>query len=127
MPLIEIADVKATQTALKSEDPAVRRAAFIVLDQIGGGQLPASEAVALLADGNTRLWNTGQWILGRHPEWSDDLTKWFQARADEPVQRGSLVPQLKFLAPGASGRELLAALARSSKRGKSMAKLCGGV
>ncbi len=118
--LIEIADVKATESALKSTDPAVRRAGFIVMDQIGVNLVPASDAVALLGEGNTRLWGTGQWILSRHPEWSDDLTKWFRTQADDPTQRGSLAPQLRFLVPGVSGRELLASLARSTERGPAL-------
>ncbi len=115
--LIEIGDVASARAAINAADPAQRRAGYIVLDQIQGGQLAAGDVVPLLADGNARLWGTGQWILGRHPEWSDAVTRWFRKQADIPGVRGALETQLRFLAPGASGRDLLAELGRSPERG----------
>ncbi len=71
--LIEINDPKATLAGLDSESASVRRAALIALDQMDGGGLTRERVARLLADADAPLLAAIVDVLGRKPEWADEL------------------------------------------------------
>ena len=78
--LIEIADRDGTAKGLKSDNPLIRRAALVALDQMDDGKLDAATVTPYLTSANPTLRETATWIVGRHPEWADKLVDWFRAR-----------------------------------------------
>lgn len=78
--LIEIADATATRTGLGAENPFVRRAALIALDQMDGGDLRAADVAPLLAAEDPVLKSTAVWVAGHHAEWGEELTGFFRDR-----------------------------------------------
>lgn len=83
--LIEIGDVAGLRSFSTAENPAVRRAALLVLDQIGNGQALASTDVApWLNAPDKALRETAQWIARRHPQWGGELAGYFRKRLTAP-------------------------------------------
>ncbi len=78
--LIEISAREATAQGLSSENPRVRRAALMALDQMRDGKLPASAVTPLLASTNPVLKDTANWIVGRHGDWASALAGFFEER-----------------------------------------------
>lgn len=115
--LVEIGDSASLRSALSSGEAARRRAALIALDQIENGGLKSGDVLPLLAEGNGALWQAARWIIGRHPEWSEQLVGWFREQLASPATRGIVASQLRFLAPSENGRILLAETARSGSAG----------
>jgi putative heme-binding domain-containing protein len=61
-----------------SGSPLRVRAALLALDQMPGGNLKSAQVVPLLASTNVPLRDTAVWIIGRHPEWGDEMARWIQ-------------------------------------------------
>jgi putative membrane-bound dehydrogenase-like protein len=78
--LIEISAREATVQGLSSENPRVRRAALLALDQMRDGRLSASVVTPLLSSTNPVLKDTADWIIGRHSDWASALAGFFQER-----------------------------------------------
>jgi putative membrane-bound dehydrogenase-like protein len=76
--LIEIAARDATAQGLQSENPRIRRAALVALDQMHDGRLPVDAVTPLLVSANPVLKDTSNWIAGRHSEWGHALAGFFQ-------------------------------------------------
>ena len=78
--LIEISAREATAQGLSSENPRVRRAALVALDQMRDGRLPASAVTPLLVSTNPVLKDTANWIISRHSDWGSALAGFFRER-----------------------------------------------
>ncbi|MEX0678608.1 MAG: PVC-type heme-binding CxxCH protein [Pirellulales bacterium] len=72
--LIEINQREATLAGLQHENPKVRRAALIALAQMDSGNLTRELVAPLLATDDAALLRSIIEILGKHPEWGDELT-----------------------------------------------------
>jgi putative membrane-bound dehydrogenase-like protein len=75
--LIEIGVADGIVAGLKSKSVLVRQSCLIALDQVGG-KLDVHAVLALLKSDDTKA--MAQWILGRHPEWADELAKVIRKR-----------------------------------------------
>lgn len=86
--LIEIDDRESTQAGLNSEHPGVRRAALIALDQMSAGNLTRQQFAPLLASDDGPLLRAVIDVLGKHPDWTVELTDtlagWLEADAPSP-------------------------------------------
>jgi putative membrane-bound dehydrogenase-like protein len=78
--LIEISARESTAHGLSSQNPRVRRAALIALDQMADGQLNASAVTPLLASTNPVLKDAANWIVARHSDWGSGLAGFFRER-----------------------------------------------
>ncbi|HET6882115.1 MAG TPA: PVC-type heme-binding CxxCH protein [Pirellulales bacterium] len=110
--LIEIADPQATIGDLESNRPLVQRAALIALDQMPDGGLTAHRVTRFLSVSDRELRRSAAWILGRHPEWADELADYLAARlGDEGLSAddcAELANQLGTFAESAKIQDLLA-------------------
>jgi putative membrane-bound dehydrogenase-like protein len=110
--LIEIADREGTAAGLKSENPLVRRAALVALDQMEGSRLDTATVAAELASKDPVLKETAVWIAGRHPEWGTALGGYLRGRLDAhdlaPAERDELTGQLARFARSAGVQAMLA-------------------
>ncbi|MDG3007881.1 PVC-type heme-binding CxxCH protein [Paludisphaera mucosa] len=111
--LIQIGDPPATAVGLRSASPRVRRAALMALDQMDGGGLDARKTAALLADPDPGVKEAAAWIIGRRPEWGQDLAGFFGDRLSRedlaPADRATMEGQLARNAAAPAVRDLLAA------------------
>jgi putative membrane-bound dehydrogenase-like protein len=72
--LIEIADGEGTSAGLGSNNPRVRRAAMMALDQMDPrGPLDPQAVARELSSPDPMLRETASWIAARHAEWGDSL------------------------------------------------------
>jgi putative membrane-bound dehydrogenase-like protein len=78
--LLEIADPKATAEGLRSEHPAVRRAALVALDGMEKGDLRPERVIPLFSSPDARLNETAWWIAGRHPDWAAEAAGFLRDR-----------------------------------------------
>jgi putative heme-binding domain-containing protein len=115
--LVEIGESEPLRAAFASGPATRRRAALIALDQLPGDLLASADVLPLLAEGDTRLWQAAQWIVGRHPEWSSSMVGWFRDQINQASTRGAAAQQLRFLVPSAEGRELLGEIAHRPSLG----------
>jgi putative membrane-bound dehydrogenase-like protein len=110
--LIEIADREGTALGLKSDNPRVRRAALIALDQMDEGKLSAATVAALLTSTEPSIKETASWIVGRHPEWGGDLAGFLRDRLNNKeltaAERDELTRHLARFAKSAAVQQLLA-------------------
>ena len=81
--LIELNDIPATEQGLGSDNPRVRRAALIAIDQMPGGGLKSDQVIPLLASNRDIDQDTANWLLKQHPEWGDDLAGWFTRQFEQ--------------------------------------------
>ena len=113
--------------------PGMQRIGLIALDQMDGHSLKPADTVLFLDAGIVpnapdgiggkfqlgfdlanapRLRETAQWILGRHPEWGEELAGWFRHELGAPnpnsARRAQLHAQFSILTRGESGQQLLA-------------------
>ncbi len=99
--LIEIADPDGTANGLRASSPHTRRAALIALDQMPGGGLTPETVTPLLADDEPILKQTASWIAGHHPEWGEELARYFRwrlaLRGVGSEERAELIRQLSKL------------------------------
>ncbi len=56
----------------------IQRVAMIALDQMDGAPLRKDHLQAFLTSADTALRNTGIWVAGHHPEWTDIVTEYIQ-------------------------------------------------
>ena len=82
--LMEIDDPGATAEGLRSENPRVRRAALIAMDQMRHGHLDVGTVVPLLDSRNPVLKDTAVWIVSRHHDWGGGLAGVFDNRLKNP-------------------------------------------
>jgi putative heme-binding domain-containing protein len=111
--LIEIANAKVTAAGLQSDNPRVRRAALVALDQMDGGGLKSESVTRELASPNSQLKEIAWWIAGRHPEWAAAVTGFLRDRLTAsneltPAARDELVQHLSRFAGSDSIQQLLA-------------------
>jgi putative membrane-bound dehydrogenase-like protein len=93
--LIEIANRPVLTKALGSDDPVVRRASLIALDQTDDGSLRPQTVAGLLKDTDARVQAAALEALAHHPAWAKDVLgvvrDWFgkglSAGADEDARR----------------------------------------
>ncbi len=71
--LIEIGDREPLQKCSNNENPKVRRACLVALDQLGE-KIDPKVVIAAIKSPDAELSETAWWIAGRHPEWVADLT-----------------------------------------------------
>jgi putative membrane-bound dehydrogenase-like protein len=109
--LIEIADHTGTAKGLKSENPRIKRAALIALDQMKDGGLKAEIVAKELNSPDPRLKEAAWWIAGRHPDWGDTLAGFLRERLavkDLPAaEQTELISRLARFTAAAPVRELL--------------------
>ena len=72
--LIEINARDATLKGLGHENPAVRRSALVALDQMAAGNLTRELVAPLLATDDPALLRSIIEILGKYPDWADEMT-----------------------------------------------------
>ncbi|MBI3853522.1 MAG: c-type cytochrome [Verrucomicrobia bacterium] len=110
--LIDIDAAEPTRAGLKSDQPNVRRAALIALDQMDGSDLKPTEVVPFLTAADERMSGTANWILGRHSDWGGELAGWFRERLTAPgiadAERKALNSQLRIVTRAEAGQQLLA-------------------
>ncbi|OYV88665.1 MAG: dehydrogenase, partial [Planctomycetia bacterium 21-64-5] len=111
--LIEIGAAEETAVSLVNDNPIVKRAALIALDQMPDGGLTAQLVTPFLDAADSELRRTAAWIAGHHPEWADSLAGYLRERlSDENLSaedRGELATQLGGFAQSPKIQELLAA------------------
>jgi putative membrane-bound dehydrogenase-like protein len=121
--LIEIDNPAATAQGLSSQNPRVRRAALVALDQMPEGHLTAGAVTPLLVSRDPVLKETANWIVSRHPEWGSELAGFFEERLKAPKLNASeaaeLEGQLAPLAKNPAIEELLTRLLADAGIGKS--------
>ena len=84
---MEIGDVEALRKLVNDQQPQVRRAALIALDQMeGGSHLEVKDVQSLLVADNRLLSDTAWWIAQQHPQWGDAV-----ATAIEQLVHGKTV------------------------------------
>ncbi len=92
--LIEINDRKSTQSGLTDQSPAVRRAALLALDQMTAGNLTRGDLTPLLASDDPALLETVIDVLGRHPDWAEEidgtLVEWLALKSPTAEQLAAL-------------------------------------
>jgi len=112
--LIEISAREATAQGLSNENPRVRRAALMALDQMANGQLNASAVTPLLVSTNPVLQNTASWIVGRHSDWGSGLAGFFRERFKSSdlnaSEAGELQAQLAPFTRNAAIQDLLTSI-----------------
>jgi putative membrane-bound dehydrogenase-like protein len=106
--LIDIGDAKATRAGLAAENPRVRRAAMIALDQMDKGGISADVVAANLSAPDANLRRTVTWIAGRHAEWGQTLREAFARRLAAGQDDGQLADDLAKLARSEAIAGLLA-------------------
>ncbi len=107
--LIEIADAESTRKGLASEQPSIRRAAMIAIDQMPQGDLDPHTVIAELDSPDDRMQDAAWWLVSRHAQqWGGLLAERLRASlADERAtadERAALKKRLARLAraPGVS-------------------------
>lgn len=82
--LIELKTPAPTLEGLQSPNPKIRKAAFIALDQMDGSPLTAEQLTAALSDKNKELRTAALWVASHHPDWSDSVLSFLDARLRSP-------------------------------------------
>jgi putative membrane-bound dehydrogenase-like protein len=110
--LIEIGESMATQAALTSTSPQVRRAGLVALDQMDASPLNSDQVVPLLNDREPILSRTAAWIVSHRPTWGPALVDYFTQRLQQPPSdkdaQQALAVQLAQLAKSEAIQSLLA-------------------
>ena len=81
---IEINDPVAVRRVLGSDDPIVKRAALIALDQMDATDLRAEEVAPLLTHKDAGLQNIAWWIVEQHADWADITASGLKLLVDSP-------------------------------------------
>src|SRR5207248_2821193 len=97
---------------LNSENPRVRRAALVALDQMDGSPLKPQTVAPYLTSAEPLMKDSATWIVSRHAEWGTDLSGFLRKRlalADLPIaERTELEAQLGRFSRGETIQQLLA-------------------
>jgi putative membrane-bound dehydrogenase-like protein len=116
--LIEIGNREKTAVGLDSDNPRIRRAALIALDQMDDGKLKVETVARELNANDAALKEAAWWIAGRHPEWGEALAGFLRerllAKGLTESEHEELVGRLARFAGAASVQDLLAAFLRDS-------------
>ncbi|MGE3311575.1 MAG: PVC-type heme-binding CxxCH protein [Limisphaerales bacterium] len=117
--LIEIGDREAARTRLRSDNPAVRRAALLVLEQSGDSSpVLVGDVIPFLSAPAGVIREVGFWVARRHPEWSADLASHLRARLTATdvtaSERAPWESAFDLLASSSEGQSLLADAVTSS-------------
>ncbi|MFL5342540.1 MAG: PVC-type heme-binding CxxCH protein [Gemmataceae bacterium] len=83
--LISMAAPAETERGLTSPNPNVQRAAFVALDQMSAGHLPAGTVVKHLDTRDATLKETLLWIAGRHPQWGPAMADFLREQLANPA------------------------------------------
>jgi putative membrane-bound dehydrogenase-like protein len=111
--LIELDNREYLKNCLDTNNNRVRRACLAALDQLGEKLDPKVVLAAMKSD-NAELKETAQWIIGRHPEWADQLLDVFADRLADP-KGDDLVPQLAKFASTPKVQALLAGVVSNAE------------
>jgi putative membrane-bound dehydrogenase-like protein len=126
-PLRAAAGLSDESGFVSANQSAIRRVAFIALDQ-KGAKLKASDVAEELNSRDARLREVAWWIVGRHPEWGGDLAgllrKGLAEKKLTPAQRDELTRQLGRLARSPAVQELLAEGLRNVKASPETRHIC---
>lgn len=109
--LIELSNPSQTAEGLTSDNPFVRRAALVALDQMDEGGLSAEQVVPHLSASQPELRTAAAWITEHHPDWAPQLTSYFRAELTSEMndeRREELTRHLIAFAGQAATQELLA-------------------
>jgi putative membrane-bound dehydrogenase-like protein len=110
--LIEIGDREATRAGLSSENPRIKTAALVALDQMDGAGVDPKFVAGLLSSSEPELKATATWIVGRHPDWAGALASVLGERLNSAHlstgDRGELEHQLGRFAMSTPVQRLLA-------------------
>lgn len=91
---IRLGDVHNTRTMMKHQNPAVRRAALITLDQMEGDHLSREDVVALLDTDDEPLRSAALDVISRHDGWASEtltlLSGWLH-ESSLPTGRASMI------------------------------------
>jgi putative membrane-bound dehydrogenase-like protein len=122
--LIEIGDPLATRKGLQTENPLVRRAALIALDQMPGGDLSPETVTPLLASDDASLRETATWIVGHRPQWGDELVAFFSQRLQTAPGKSAeevaaFAAQLAVFAESSLVQALIAETTGDAQRGNA--------
>lgn len=123
--LIEIADPNATRAALSAPNPAVRRAALLVLEQVGKpSTVQVTDVLPFLNTPTGRLREAGLWVARRHPEWGGALAAHIRSRLAAPeavsAEKASWESLFDLLARQSEGQTLIAdAVSKSGFRAET--------
>ena len=107
--LIEIGQPRVSaRAAWTTTSPRVRRACLTALDQLGE-KLDPKVVLDAMKSTDAALKETAQWIVGRHPEWADELVRMSSRdRLADPKRRRRWSPQLAKFASTPRIQQLLA-------------------
>lgn len=83
---IELNDADAIRQFITHEEPTVRRAALIALDQMDGDQLQAADVQNILVSENSLLNDVAWWIAEQHSDWGDAVVGAFQTELQSKPQ-----------------------------------------
>src|SRR5207249_4432445 len=100
--MIEIGNAKETSVGLSRDNPRVKKAALIALDQMAGeNNFKPGPLIDALSSADAQLRDTASWIAGRHPEWGSALAGAFEKQMQQQLtadDRDQLRQQLAKLA-----------------------------
>jgi putative membrane-bound dehydrogenase-like protein len=114
--LIEIGENQALRDAARSDNPRVRRAAIVALDQTGA-QLEPETIIATLDDADAAVRDSARWIASRHPEWDTQLSAYLRKKLAQPQsesEQSNLTTLLVKLSKSAAIQQLLADFVKDS-------------
>jgi putative membrane-bound dehydrogenase-like protein len=131
--LIEIGRPEATasKNGLIGVAPGVQRGVLIALDQMGAKNIRGDEVLAAWRGDDPKLRATAAWILGRHPEWSDQLAAALRQTMSSPLPRLSskdsdeLIDLLTKTAKSPAIQAVLAEVVNTSWRDVALAAIRG--
>ncbi len=117
--ILEIGDAGGIKPFLESEDPLVRRAALLALEQIGDHTLRARDVIPWLTAESAPLHGAARWIASRHPEWSGELSGQFRDRltgaATPPAEKERWERLLSLLTRNEDGQVFVAEAAGDAR------------
>ncbi len=91
---IELNDADAIREMIADDDPVVRRAALIALDQIEGNEIRARDIQSLLVSENALLNDVAWWIARQHPNWGETVVGAFETELKSNPQDAQVVQRL---------------------------------
>jgi putative membrane-bound dehydrogenase-like protein len=110
--LIEIGDPPALLGGLKHENPDVRRAVMMALENMEGARLSSAAVVGSLGHADAELRSAAWWIVSRHADWGKDIagfmSDWLASKTLTVAQRQDLTEQLAKMARSTAIQDLLA-------------------
>jgi putative membrane-bound dehydrogenase-like protein len=82
--LIELKTPGAVTKALHDQNPRIRKAALIALDQMDNSPLKRDQIRPFLQDRDQDLHKVGLWVVSHHPDWSSEVLSFLEARLTAP-------------------------------------------